>query len=593
MCLKLVVCSLVAVACTPKAKQYTLRVDLADQTNTQLCSRETDTNAKNGTLPDPKCRAFGGQALTAPATLTVSLQNPSPDAHYDLRISQFSREANPSDAQKILATVIQHAAELAQQIAKEHGEQLLSDAATKVASKAPDVAKAVVGRLSSTTNNPLPPRAEPAKIFKPIYFDPAAKKLKTAAESRSITPPVASIHTNAPQPLPPPRTYQLGDADVAFLAAAGVSADQLGDFVIEWCAPTSFQATADAARYTALATAPQPDGVRTALDINAKDIAQILLAKGNADVVMKRIQALIDEGKDWDKASSAAKTFATMTLGKTLASDLRNCQDNIAFLASKVTANVRTKLEQLASNSAFVALNTNAQKYAGAFDEVFGPLFQDAFVETEHVVKLASTAASTTLSVEPGRLEIGVGQTDANGKRTDLSSYKVQVRGIERLAILLGPVATYCSWGCFDRIQQIAQQPAMAGDPVRPVLDQAKHTHDFSLATALHVTFWQFSLCSADFGLGGVLGYPIGSANGTSSNVLVGLGLRHSSGIELSVGLHAFSARVLKSAYKTPIDLTVEGNQGLSIDSVTEDAPQWAAFAMIGFAPDVFSAAKE
>jgi hypothetical protein len=282
-----------------------------------------------------------------------------------------------------------------------------------------------------------------------------------------------------------------------------------------------------------------------------------------------------------------------MRLGTTLASDLRHCRENVAFLQSKVTAAARAKLDALSTAETFTKLSANALKYAEAFDAVFGPLFQQAFVETERLVKLASGDTSTTITLESGHLELGVGETDSAGKRTEVTSYKVHVRGVERLAILLGPALTYCNWGCFDRVDQVAVQPVDAGDMVHSVLTQTKHSHDFSLATALHVTFWRFALGTADFGLGGVFGYPIGSAKGTSSNFLVGLGLRHSSGIEVSVGLHAFASRVLKPSYPSTIDLTEAGNQGLTVDSVTEDAPQWATFLMIGFAPDVFSALKE
>jgi hypothetical protein len=584
-----VLCAVIGLAaCTPKATQYTLRVDLSDQTNTQLCRRATDTDVKPGASPAPTCQPFGGQALAAPGTLTVKLEHASPQGQYDLRVSQFSREANPADAKKILENVVERVADLANKIGDSHGIQIVSDAAKQVEARAPDIAGAVVDKLGGPPPAP-PPRPAPDKIFKALYFDVSAKKLKPAADSRTGK----VKFTNEPAVPPPPRAYQLGAEDVTFLANAGVSADQLGEFVIDWCTPDSFQATADAPRYAALATAPQPDAVRKALDVSAQDVAKILLAQGNAEVVQARINALIIEGNDWDKASAAAKMFATMRLGKDLTSELKHCQDNLAYLGPKVSAAERAKLAAVAADPKFATLSAQALTYAKAFDDVFGPLLQDAFVEAQKALQLAGPDMSTTLTLEPGSLDLGVGQTDGAGKRTELASYRVPVRGIERLALLLGPTLTYCSWGCFDRVEEVAQQPATAGAPVHTVLDVSTHKHDFALATALHITFWRFAIGDSDFGLGGVLGYPLGSAQGTSSNVLIGLGLRHSSGIEISAGLHAFSSRVLKSAYKTPIDLSLNGNQGLTIDSVTEDTPQWALFVLIGFAPDVFSGSKE
>lgn len=590
----LVVTSILA-SCTPVAKQYTLKVDLADQSNTQLCHRETNKEAtKVGNklekvLPEEDCEAFGAQALSTPGTLTIKLQHPTQAVQYDIRVSQFSREANASDAKRILSNVIQRAMEVAQLLdlaGGTRGKQIVVEAAQSAADKAPEVAEAIVGKLGAPAA-PLIERAPPKDVFGKPYFD--GKKLATAAEARGK---VVGI-TNAPPRSPPPRSYKLGDADLKFLLEAGVTADQLGDFVIEWCTADSFKSASDKDRYDALATTPQPDDVRDTLAIEGKDIAAMLLARSTKDLLADRINKLIVESNKWDTASAAAKTFATMRLGTTLMSDLAHCEENVAFLETKVSDAERTKLAAVVVADAFVKLRANAQKYAQAFDATFAPLFQDAIEETEKFVKVAGTDMATTITLDPGRLELGVGETDAAGKRTEVVTYKVQTRGVERLAILLGPALTYCTWGCFDRVDQVAVQPENMGDPVYSELQKTKHTHDFSLATALHVTFWRFAIDSADFGLGGVFGYPIGSAKGTSSNFLVGLGLRHSSGIELSIGLHAFASRVLKSSYPERIDLREPGNQGLTIDSVTEDAAQWAGFLMIGFAPDVFSAIKE
>ncbi|HSN29034.1 MAG TPA: hypothetical protein VLT45_22255 [Kofleriaceae bacterium] len=574
----------VLVACTPKATQYTLKVNLADQSATELCAREVDDDSGSGS--DAPCKPFAAQALTTPATLTVKLQHPSPQLQYDLRVSQFTREANPSDAQAILTTVIQRASALAALAGAKDGNTFVVNAATKVADAAPKIASTAVDALA-TKPSAVPP-TPPATVFDK-YLDTSAKKLHTAAEMRKG---VLTLE-NEPVPSAPPRAYVFDDADLAYLAQYGVTPDQAADFVIEWCTADSFQKAADAELYKALADKPNPEAVSGVLALSAKDVASILLAKGDMAVVKDRIEKLLDEAKTWTTASAGAKSFAAMRLGKTLTNELQHCQQNIAFLESKVSDAERSKLDALAKNTDVAALTANALKQSAAFDSVFGPLFQKALVETEKTVQLANADASTTITLEPGRLEMGVGQTDSAGKRTEIASYKVDVRGVERLAILIGPTLSYCSWHCFEHVDSLVSQPGDTGGPGRTVLTLSDPKHDFSLATALHITVLRFSYKDHDFGLGGVFGYPLGSPKTTSSNFLVGLGLRHGSGFELSAGVHAFSSRVLKAGYKTPIDLTLDGNQGLTADSVSEDTPEVAFFVMIGFAPDVFSSLKE
>jgi hypothetical protein len=83
--------------CAGPPRQYTVRVDVADQGKTQLCERRA-----GGKVADElTCALFGAQGLHSPSTLTVKLDNQAQGAKYDLRVAQFSRGASKSDTQAI------------------------------------------------------------------------------------------------------------------------------------------------------------------------------------------------------------------------------------------------------------------------------------------------------------------------------------------------------------------------------------------------------------------------------------------------------------------------------------------------------------
>ena len=132
------------------------------------------------------------------------------------------------------------------------------------------------------------------------------------------------------------------------------------------------------------------------------------------------------------------------------------------------------------------------------------------------------------------------------------------------------------SWGCFDTIEEYSE-----GGGRKLITDRDQD--DVSWATALHITI----AASSRHGIGAVLGYPIGTPDATSDNILVGLGYRHRSGLEVAAGVHAFHATALRTAYRTPIDLTAPGNEALTVDAVTETELRAGAFILIGFAPDL------
>jgi hypothetical protein len=191
---------------------------------------------------------------------------------------------------------------------------------------------------------------------------------------------------------------------------------------------------------------------------------------------------------------------------------------------------------------------------------------------------------ATTVTLEPGQLELGVGVTPSGGARTELATYKVKTNGIERLALLVAPTFTGCWTGCFDRYEQVAQ-PMAPGAESHSVLDRSHRWYDVSVVAALHVTTYAWE----NWGLGAVLGYPIGTPRDTTSNFVLGVGLRHSSGLELAIGAHAMLSKTLKTGYAMPLDLDAAGHSNLTVDSVTTDVPRVGVFALVGFAPSLFT----
>jgi hypothetical protein len=584
------------VGCGAKtSRQYTLRVNLKDQSETALCSRKVEEGkaAAAGTqLPAATCEAFAGQPLSTPATLTIKLENPAVDHKYDLRIDQFSREASAADVKKTFEEAARRMGAIAGMLAKDtDAEKLVTKAAAAVLDRVPDLAAAVVAKArpdgADVPRTPL--RAEPRSLTRPLYYDAATRKLRSAAQSRAtwtVLHPLSDTHAPA-TPIPPPRDRAFDDADLAYLATQGVTVDQVADFTVDWCSASSFQRP-DLAAQDAMLVAGTPDvaAASSGLAITGKDVAAILVARTPATLIGDRLEALRKEGESWTTASPAAQAFYLMRLGRTVSANLAACRGNVAFLAAKASPATQAKLT--AASAELASLEVGARAYADAFDKVFGPVLREGLVLTEQIIQLQPGEASSTVTLEPGRLQLGVGEIDGTGKRTEVASYKLKVRGIEHFALLVGPALTGCTWGCFDKVDMIAKQPTAEGGAVTSVIEKStSKKYDFSFVTALHVTL----VSRDDLGLGVVLGYPLGSASGTSWNVLVGLGLRYASGFELAAGIHGFSTRVLKSAYDDgkPLVLGQAGNESLTVDGVTEDRPQLGAFVMFGFAPDIFS----
>jgi hypothetical protein len=118
-----------------------------------------------------------------------------------------------------------------------------------------------------------------------------------------------------------------------------------------------------------------------------------------------------------------------------------------------------------------------------------------------------------------------------------------------------------------------------------PVIDRSRSVLDLSVVTALHATIYSWE----HWGVGAILGYPVGTPRDTRFNFVLGGGLRHDSGVEFAIGVSGMLSKELKPGYELPLDLQTHGYENLTPDAVTHDVPQLGVFVLIGFAPSVFN----
>ena len=589
-----------AAACTTAPRQYTLHVNLADASKTVLCTHDTEKDripVAAGAAPAgeaEQCPRFGNQPLSSPASLTIKLEQAAAEVKYDLRIAQASREASRADVTALLTRFTSNLTNLIRKSSdgdpadpESTAGKLVEKAATALRDKVPAAAARLTRSTSAKEEEAEEEEEDDDDTRTPVqrlrgYVDEKARALIPAATVRKQAKQISD--TNAPtQRLPPPRDLELTGDDLAYLAGLGITADKAADFVIDWCKAESFAPEAKANRYAALRdTQPAAPDIAKLLDLDRKEVVSILVKRDSLGVIQERLEKLNREAADWDAASPAARTFYLMRLGDLLASDLATCATNLGFLAARAP-DKQAELEKTAAS--LDQLSRAAATWSRAYLDAFGPLLRDAAVVVETTIALAEAKLSSTLTLEPGSLEVGVGRTDDQGKREEMATYKVRVKGIERVAILVGPSLSICSWGCFDAVEEVVDQPTAPGGTARRTLQVSKSSLDFTLATALHVTM----LSRNDLGIGAILGYPVGAAEQTSTNILVGVGVRHASGVELAAGIHALRARRLKDGYRDPIDLSIDGNQGLTPESVTTNRVEVGLFVLIAFAPSIFN----
>ncbi len=514
--------------------------------------------------------------------MAIFLREPRSGETYDLRISEFSREASTAQVKGILSTVLDRAGQLAKTaVSKDDGkvfQDTLKKAADQISARAPEIAEAVTSRLGITADREAVPPA-PEVAFK-RYLKPGEGLLP--ASSFTADTPTREPSFGAP----PPRRLELTPAVFAYLRQNGATDEKIAAHVAEWCDGTSFDnAPVPSKKWLDVLKKNNLDLSRleAKLDINASDISDYLLGNKDTTLLQRRTGPLLEEAaRDFSNASIEARTFYAMVWSSNIMADARMCRRNIDIAYAAVTTSaVRAALDKARTN--LTELTDAAKPFADGF-ALFQPVFETALATVNTRVLQESNASFGVVTLRPGQLELGIGRLGKDGKREEVAPFKFQVKGIERFAIFVGPLVTACTWSCMDRIVETTT-PTTSGEMGKRTLAVDTSSYDFGLGTGLHVTVRSW----INWGLGGIIGYPLSAPAGSSKNVLTGLGLRHTSGIEVSAGVHWFEIGALKSEYadKLPVDLSLPGNQALTSDDATTPRVRAGIFLMFGFAPDI------
>jgi hypothetical protein len=549
----------------PHGQQYVLKLDAADGSQHQLCYRDADGDPAT----EPTCKPFTGAPLDSPGTLSVVMTHADPGKTYDLRISSFTTGATPAAVSAHLDQAFIALRQLAT-----FGHSSSSETAAK--SPAAASVEAAVASASGTPPASTPP--EQLRLADSPPHDPSVdfedfldgKKLHSPAQ-------VAGEKglTNAPEiGSPPPRTIELADQDIAFLKDKDVSIDVLAQHVVDWCSPASFDTDKVKwrARFAAKADL-DPDALLKELGLTATAVANAAL--DNPKAFQEQETRLMDEAlDDYSKASPAAKTYFLMHWSVSIQKDLATCAVNLRFMTDQkpgaaVLASIKTTQDDVAK---FQALLKPA---IDAFAK-FAPIFRAA----SSLVRASSEGRSTlgSFTLQPGTLELGFGEkSNAKGaERREIGTYKVEVDGVERFAITVGPAVLWCK-SCFQKLE-IKTKPATGEDPAHRQLVSTKESRQYAAVAALHATLYE----TQRTGFGLLLGYPLTQPADTPKSVLLGIGVRRSS-IQFGFGLHMFAVRKPISSYQLPADVESEGNQALTADDVSTEQVEKSWFAYFGY----------
>ncbi|MBL8624139.1 MAG: hypothetical protein JNK64_22725 [Myxococcales bacterium] len=593
----------------PAATQYALHVHPKDPARNELCYRQVSDESVPATVAtsaDPtkpaagsatdrapgtgatnawSCGAAAAQPLHVPSTMTVYLHDVKSGDEYDLRVAEFSREASPEQVKALFAQVLTRAANLAKLSASGKAGSAFADildtAATQVGERAPEIAAALADRLVPAADAPARPGND---VLFARHLKPGGGLLAASSFTTDLTP------TREPSiGRPPPRLIEFTPSVLDYLRGKGADDAAIARHVVDWCDGTSFDNAPIASKKWSEAFAPanlDMAKLMARLDVTSTDIAAYLLGKKDKSLFQERTGALLDEvtKKGFSPSSLEARTFYAMVWAHNIRKDATRCQRNLQIATELVTdATLRAALE--AARASLTKLTDAARPFDEGFAQ-FAPAFEAALTTVNTRTLLDGSFSFGVMTLHPGTIDLGVGTVAKGGSRSEVASYKFPIKGIERLAVFVGPVATGCLWGCMDRVVE-STTPADATTPASRKLVGESTSYDFGLGTALHITANSW----IDWGLGAVVGYPFSAPAGSSNNILTGLGLRHSSGLELVAGLHWFQIGVPKipdgQSEFQPIDLGLPGNAALTVDDVSTQKVQVGAFLMLGFAPGV------
>lgn len=597
----------------PAATQYALHVHPQDPAQNELCYRQVSDESVPATVAKkPKqakqakpadataddrapgtgatnawsCGAAAAQPLHVPSTMTVYLHDVKSGDEYDLRVSEFSREASPEQVKALFAQVLTRAANLAKLSGSGKAGSAFADildtAATQVSERAPEIAAALADRLVPAADATARPTDD--AIFA-RHLKPGGGLLAASSFTTDLTP------TREPNiGRPPPRLIEFTPGVLDYLRGKGADDAAIARHVVDWCDGASFDNAPIASKKWPEVFAPANLDVAklmARLDVTSTDIATYLLGEKDKSLFLERTGALLDEitKEGFSPASLEARTFYAMVWAHNIRKDATRCQRNLQIATERVTdATLRAALE--AARASLTKLTDAARPFDEGFAQ-FAPAFEAALATVNTRTLLDGSFSFGVMTLHPGTIDLGVGTVAKGGSRTEVASYKFPIKGIERLAVFVGPVATGCLWGCMDRVVESTKPQLDMATPASRRLVAESTSYDFGLGTALHITTTSW----IDWGLGAVVGYPFSAPAGSSNNILTGLGLRHSSGLELVAGLHWFQIGVPnvpdgQSEFQ-PIDLGLPGNAALTVDDVSTQKVQVGAFLMLGFAPGV------
>jgi len=543
----------------PVRRAYVLHLDASQPERSTRCELDDAPLAAGEKPVEKECVPWKGGDLS-PGSMSIDLTGQEKGVGYDVHVSQTVREANPDDVKAVLDKVVER---IFNGLTKKAGELTKSVDLERVldaaAESAPKLTAALRDRLAAEE---VQPRPTSAAIFK--GFVSGGALLMPAARSTG-----GDVDYNGPLYSVPARVYVLTDDDLAYLVAHGVDEAKTRTWVESWCNVASFQADADhTARQAALKDAATPDVLLDALGIAAGDLGRMLVGRSSTAPLDARLNALLEESKQpWASVGASSKTFYLMRIGTGLSAQLSVCAANLARVGAAVPADLTT-------------LQNSARAHAAAFAAALGAIVGQELAVIERDAEANTDGQFGVFELAAGDITVELGATRANTRQL-VATYKADILGMERFALVIGPMGTMCrsSWACFDTFSQYS-------DGRGQFIVRNRDRFDVSFATALHVTVASWDRTA----VGLVVGYPIGTPGPTSYNVLAGVGLRLRAGLEVAIGLHAFRTPVLRGAYdKTPLRLFENDWGDLTVAEITEDRWRAGGFLMIGFDPSLFS----
>ncbi len=602
------------------ARQHILRIHASNPGSHQLCIREAKDGDEDKDSQDSDCQPFAGQYLDAPGTFTVVIDGAQPGDSFSLSVDQFKTEASHTAVKELVAKFRERFNSVQSNLTGAEAREV-----TDTSSDPDGSSQAAAGESDTDSSSGGRQEARPssAEIFGP-HLHPAldgqqrpVNKLMTPTEWKDKvkqetpdtwpTNPTGWLAFNEPStPLPPPRSFAISQSDINYLQGKGLDVAAVRQHIVDWCSIDGFQSPEnwnidwqeayDTAKLKSHWEDPKKllDQFNITIEVLTAVLNETLTQKA-AFSAYRRSTIQVQAG-NYARMPDLEKALFLAYLAPALAQRVDNCLKNVKFALAPITpageaspvepeeeikgtlSLAQSGLETLrAALRAPLAMHTElANRLETARQRTKPPASAEGF-------------AFKTISLQPGRLLIGVSKKSAETE-TQLASLDVPVRGTEWLHVTAGPVVFGCLW-CHRFVENT--EPVTTDREGRPTATTTRRvinkrpTHfDASLAIGLHVSLPR--LRRRSFAGGIFLGSPLSEPTGTSHNVLAGIGLRIRPYIELAAGAHLFRARRLVRGVTTPIDLSLPGNEAVTVDMVTTERYNASIFLYVGISQELF-----